>query len=73
MSHYGRDMDHDGKITSKDMAMFHEMIDEDTRESDYSHKSLGDMIGESLFLCVLTFAVPILFIQIVGTIASWLS
>ena len=29
MSHYGYDMDHDGKITSKDHGMFHEMMDED--------------------------------------------
>lgn len=32
MSHYGYDMDHDGKITRKDHAMFHEMMDEDQRQ-----------------------------------------
>ena len=29
MSPHGHDMDHDGKITSKDSAMFHEMMVED--------------------------------------------
>ena len=31
MGHYGHDMDHDGKITGKDTAMFHEMMEEDAR------------------------------------------
>ena len=34
MSHYGHDMDHDGRITSKDIGMFHEMMDEDERTSE---------------------------------------
>lgn len=39
MTHFGHDMDHDGKITSKDTGMFHEMMDEDEKSS-YSHKYL---------------------------------
>lgn len=31
MSHYVPDMDHDGKITSKDAGIFHEMMDEDAK------------------------------------------
>lgn len=31
MSNYGYDMDHDGKVTSKDLGMFHEMMDEDEK------------------------------------------
>ena len=34
MNHYGHDMDHDGKITGKDSAMFHEMMEEDERSCE---------------------------------------
>ena len=34
MTHFGYDMDHDGEITCKDVAMFHEMLDEDERASE---------------------------------------
>ena len=37
MTHLGHDMDHDGKITSKDTGMFHEMMDEDKKNAS-SHK-----------------------------------
>ena len=33
MNHNGHDMDHDGKVTTKDTAMFHEMMNEDKRRS----------------------------------------
>lgn len=33
MSNYGYDMDHDGRIISKDHAMFHEMMEEDERSN----------------------------------------
>ena len=34
MSYYGYDMDHDGEITGKDTAMFHEMLAEDEKSSE---------------------------------------
>ena len=33
MTHFGHDMDHDGEITTKDCAMFHEMMEEDEKHS----------------------------------------
>lgn len=37
MSHYGHDMDHDGKVTSKDIAMFHEMNDGKSNSGNNVH------------------------------------
>ena len=41
MSNFGHDMDHDGKITGKDMALFHEMMEEDARKNNGSGSSCG--------------------------------
>ena len=42
MSYHVPDMDHDGKITSKDAGIFHEMMDEDAKHhSSNWHSSKG--------------------------------
>ena len=42
MSYHVPDMDHDGKITSKDAGIFHEMMDEDAKHGSSNwHSSKG--------------------------------
>ena len=47
MSHYGHDMDRDGKITSKDSALFHEMMDGKKQCDAHYSKSTGDIFSNS--------------------------
>lgn len=72
MSHYGHDMDHDGKITSKDDAMFHEMVNgSDYRRNDV-HKSTRDIIGECMLLMFLVAVTPLVLLHVIGFIGSLL-
>ena len=65
MDHYGHDMDHDGKITSKDTALFHEMMEEDEQtynstcsSSGTPSTSVGGALKQSipLFICLFLIA-----------------
>lgn len=59
MTHHGHDMDHDGKLTSKDSALFHEMVNGDESNSS------GDLSG-CLLIPLLVLAVPLLLLRLIG-------
>ena len=70
MGYYGHDMDRDGKITSKDSALFHEMMDGKKQCDAHYSKSTGDIFGEGVMLLFLVFAGPLAAFQIVGWFLS---
>ena len=59
MTHHGHDMDHDGKLTNKDSALFHEMVNGDGSNSS------GDLSG-CLLIPLLVLAVPLLLLRLIG-------
>ena len=70
MNHFGYDMDHDGKITTKDSGVFHEMMDSEAQGDPHYGKSTWDIFGECGMLALLTLVVPIAAFKIIGWFLS---
>ena len=60
------DMDHDGKITVKDIGCFHDM-NHTYHDSDYT-KSLWDICFEYVMYCFLVLAAPLVVLRV----GAWL-